>query len=290
VAASVYWYVKQVPGGKHVRKVVIMLGVVILLAAVVAGALAVGQPASAAPKNPPPAGSPSLEDRLQALEATVAELTEELALANATIATQETAIGELTDDLAAANTAIAAIDVEGLDGRLAVVEANKALALHPYVEVTTDTLNGVKGPNILFTGANLHVRNGWATTASTNGLGNLIVGYNETRSGLRTGSHNLVVGPRHLWASYGGFLAGSNNSAFAAFASVSGGADNIASGAYSSVSGGAGGEAKGFVSSVSGGFDNTAEGGYSSVSGGYARSAVGPYYWRAGELLETDTP
>ena len=44
-----------------------------------------------------------------------------------------------------------------------------------------------------------------------NGLGNLVIGYNQGRGpGLdnRTGSHNLVVGSKHNYSSYGGIVAG----------------------------------------------------------------------------------
>ena len=60
------------------------------------------------------------------------------------------------------------------------------------------------GPNeVVITGANLRIVNGLGSTDTTNGLGNLIVGYNESREGsmecllvptacrdTRTGSHN----------------------------------------------------------------------------------------------------
>src|SRR5215471_13626168 len=49
---------------------------------------------------------------------------------------------------------------------------------------------------VVITGANLRIVNGLGTTDTTNGLGNLIVGYNESRTNplfppdVRTGSHN----------------------------------------------------------------------------------------------------
>jgi hypothetical protein len=52
------------------------------------------------------------------------------------------------------------------------------------------------GPNeVVITGANLRIVNGQGSTETTNGLGNLIVGYNEPRDetgsfDVRTGSHN----------------------------------------------------------------------------------------------------
>ncbi len=90
-------------------------------------------------------------------------------------------------------------------------------------------------------GINVQIVNDSGTTdGAVDGLGNLIVGYNELR-GLgddRTGSHNLIVGDEHNYSSYGGLVAGHFNTISGLFASVSGGRSNTASGQYSSVSGG----------------------------------------------------
>jgi len=46
-----------------------------------------------------------------------------------------------------------------------------------------------------------------------NGLGNLIIGYNELRGSgdNRIGSHNLILGSKNNFASYGGMVAGTLN-------------------------------------------------------------------------------
>jgi hypothetical protein len=61
-------------------------------------------------------------------------------------------------------------------------------------------------PEVVITGANLRLVNGLRATATTNGLGNLLVGYNEPRQGanVETGSHNVVVGQGHNFSSFGG--------------------------------------------------------------------------------------
>jgi hypothetical protein len=43
-----------------------------------------------------------------------------------------------------------------------------------------------------------------------NGLGNVVIGYNEPRGAGddRSGSHNLVIGSQNNFSSYGGFMAG----------------------------------------------------------------------------------
>src|SRR5687767_725294 len=54
------------------------------------------------------------------------------------------------------------------------------------------------GDDVFFEGCNVHIRSGsGATNAAVNGLGNLIIGYNEDTispfpPAQRTGSHNLV--------------------------------------------------------------------------------------------------
>ena len=122
------------------------------------------------------------------------------------------------------------------------VKSNKALLLGPYVSVDPNAENGVKGPNIVFSGVNVHIVDGSGKTndqGSLTGLGNLIVGYDENSlSFARTGSHNLLVGADHGWTSFGGFLAGDGNKVSAPAASVCGGSENVASGNSSSVSGG----------------------------------------------------
>jgi hypothetical protein len=104
---------------------------------------------------------------------------------------------------------------------------------------------------VVITGANLRIINGLGQTDCgsqdhpipdcPNGLGNLIVGYNEPREGeenRRTGSHHVVVGPQHNFSSVGGLVVGRQNEIRGAFASVSGGVRNTAAGEHASVSGG----------------------------------------------------
>jgi len=181
------------------------------------------------------------------------------------------------------------------DATIAAIQANKALLLGPYVSVTSDALNGVRGPHILFTGANVHIRSGSGATddnvpsgGALTGLGNLIIGYDEPVSAggegpqPRTGSHNLIVGAEHTCQSFGGFVAGWRNLILAPWASVSGGAGNDASGEYASVSGGLVNTASGKFSSVSGGVGGEAGGESSSVSGGSDVSSGSDRGWAGG--------
>jgi hypothetical protein len=144
------------------------------------------------------------------------------------------------------------------------------------------------GNTLLFEGMNLQIVNGLGETdgvpdgeltilGEVNGLGNLIIGYNEARDdGVdsdKSGSHNLVVGSQHNYSSYGSLVAGLKNTTSGIFSTVSSGYGNTASGIISSVTGGEDHEASGDGSSVSGGQGNTASGEFSSVSGGFANTA-----------------
>jgi hypothetical protein len=132
------------------------------------------------------------------------------------------------------------------------------------------------GGDFIFTNANLYIQSGsGATNGVVNGKGNLIIGYNELRESgnVRTGSHNLIVGTRHNFSSYGGMVIGYSNTISGYYSSVSGGTSNTANGMHSSVSGGLSNNASGEYSAVSGGANNNASFYYSSVSGGNFNTA-----------------
>jgi hypothetical protein len=178
-----------------------------------------------------------------------------------------------------------------------------------------------KGHEVVITGANLHLVNGLGQTdcgseeeghplpGCPNGLGNLIVGYNESREligegpDVRTGSHKVVVGQFHNFSRFGGLVVGLfstisgdfstvsrglRNTASGGSSSVGGGVINRASGFNTVVSGGAFNTASGVASSVSGGSGNTASGLASAVSGGFQRTASGENDWVAGSLVEDE--
>ena len=149
------------------------------------------------------------------------------------------------------------------------------------------------GDNVVFDKCNIYIRSGSGKTdGEVNGVGNLIIGYNETTSEniKRTGSHNLVIGPEHAYTSFGGVVAGRENTISAPYASVTGGRLNTASGLganvsggsvntaskdFASVSGGKSNAAKGLNAGISGGTSNSAQGDFSSVTGGSDNAASG---------------
>ena len=173
------------------------------------------------------------------------------------------------------------VTLASLNTRLMAVEAKTQ-----YQSVDTTA------KSVTFSGCNLVVNNGLgatngnpadplsAFTTTVNGLGNLILGYNESRvssndTDLRSGSHNLIVGIQQNYTSFGGIVVGQDNTISAPFASVSGGVTNTASGPFASVSGGAINTASGGNASISGGNNNKASNSASSISGGSGNIASG---------------
>jgi len=137
--------------------------------------------------------------------------------------------------------------------------------------------------NMFFTGINLNIISGSNSTNGTlNGLGNIIVGYNENDLDfVRSGSHNIIVGNNHDYSSYGGIVGGIGNiisgiysfavgqyNTASGFASSVLGNENLANNAYASVLGGANNIASGQWSSILGGNSNTVSNNYSSIAGG----------------------
>jgi hypothetical protein len=141
------------------------------------------------------------------------------------------------------------------------------------------------GNNVYIEGANLHIRSGSGKTGGArNGLGNLIIGYNENGvSATRTGAHNLVIGTDHEYTSYAGLLAGRENTASGSYSCVLGYSNEVESAAsYSTITGGYGNTVSNLWSSVSGGRDNTVSARYASISGGRYNSAIGQYSFIGG--------
>jgi hypothetical protein len=177
--------------------------------------------------------------------------------------------------------------------------AHRLRALEQKLEHVTSEIGDGGHRELVLTGANLRIVNGLGTTDTTNGLGNLIVGYNEIRGpfvqnpeNVRTGSHVVVIGRGHNFSRFGGIVVGDTNAIAGDFSSVTGGTENVAGGRSSSVNGGEFSTASGDVSSISGGHFNSAPvflgwvgGGQFNVAGGLGASASGGSNNRAsGEL------
>jgi hypothetical protein len=169
--------------------------------------------------------------------------------------------------------------------------------------------NGQFGTNktIRFSGVDVQIVNGLGatngnpgdpdsvTTGVVNGVGNLIVGYNEEGNPFqpfRTGSHNLIVGHGNSYDGYGCVLAGRDHYSDAVYtgtlggwrnrprgnyATVTGGRNNVASGQESSIAGGSGNFASAQFAAVLGGASCAATGVNATVSGGNSNTAGGPW-------------
>lgn len=146
----------------------------------------------------------------------------------------------------------------------------------------------VSGTDIVVSGANLKVQNGQGTTETTNGTGNIIIGYNGLRAegNDRTGSHNLIIGDMQNFTSYGGLVAGKENSIQAPYATIAGGEGNTVRSSSGAILGGYKNETGGMLSSILGGAQNnvnadagTIVGGFSNIvsAGSFAGSILGGY-------------
>jgi len=238
----------------------------------------------------------ALQAQVASLQTTVSALQDQVN----TLKAANTGLQNEINSLQTSNTA--------LQKQLAAVQSNHALALGPFVSVDPNPEIGVRGPNIIFSGANIHIVSGSGRTddnGNPTGLGNLIIGYDEDpnipligdsfpnlpimqaagfptplNSGDRGGSHNLIIGDgnRFTKAAFGGLVAGQRNTIAGFGASIGGGFNNTASGLFASVSAGVQNIAGGEYASVSGGGRNGAgPTAGDSVSGGFENHASGPY-------------
>jgi hypothetical protein len=107
--------------------------------------------------------------------------------------------------------------VAQLQAQVSALQHSPIQSLAQYVSIDYNVEAGVKAPNITFHGANIHIVNGAGSTNSVNGLGNLIIGYDEAPTtlagGERGGSHNFVMGGGNkftTWA-FNSIVAGNGN-------------------------------------------------------------------------------
>ncbi|MCW3055437.1 MAG: hypothetical protein JWN14_4607 [Chthonomonadales bacterium] len=164
----------------------------------------------------------------------------------------------------------------GLLGAVFVFPANRAAVAQGY-GVTLATLNtrliaveartqfqsaDTTAKATTFSGCNVIVNDGGGSTdtavhnAAGDGLGNLILGYNDMRAesaNNRTGCHNLVLGVGNNYSSYAGLVTGYFNTVSGSYAATLCGTGNLASGDGSSVTGGENSTAHGRSSAISGG-------------------------------------
>ncbi len=273
-------------------------------------------------------------------QSVLADTAEDIATLKRRVATLQRLVATMQTQNTALNTQVSALktQVGALQSQSNALRPLASLA--PYVRLDLSTINGVIGPHVIFEGVNVHVRSGmgpvtdvieaysfndaigtFGTALYTNGLGNLIIGYDELPCAAkgcpplparRQGSHNLVVGIGHQFTDLGALLAGVNgvsgapsanvlggwnnqalsvmanvlggelNQAIGRSSTVVGGFANVASGSFAAIAGGFGNLATNTGATVSGGNKGQATGEYSTVSGGFRRSATTSDSWAAG--------
>lgn len=195
---------------------------------------------------------------------------------------------------------IAALEqtIATLQTRIAALENNSVLALDGVLSLVNDPYNEGR-PTARFTGVNLQVVSA-GVPYQTNGLGNLIIGFNNVTNprefcsegqysdsvncignlhtwgaNQRSGSHNLIVGNGNSYTNVGSIIAGLWNINTGVYNSVLGGTDNMTIGNQSAILGGSRNESFGSSSTVSGGDTNATFGTFSSVIGGSGNTAFG---------------
>lgn len=169
-------------------------------------------------------------------------------------------------------------EIDALQARVDQLEADSVPGLGDYLTVDTTS------DSILFEGANVYIQSGsGATNGAVNGLGNLVIGYDENLIDVygpsyendRSGSHNLVLGMYNSYSSYGGILAAYWSSIGAEYATVLGSQSSNATGPHSVVLGGYSNQATGDYAVVAGGYGNSASGDSSSVMSGAYNASTG---------------
>ena len=240
-------------------------------------------------------------DRIASIDA------EEAARMAADTSLQANIDAEATTRAAADTTLQANIDAETaariaadntLDADITALESNTVLGLDGLL-----SLGSVLGqPTALFEGVNVQIMDGTGSTISppaalgSRGLGNLIIGYDETSSSSvcsvgphlnltdctnagadwdsnqKRGNHNLVLGLGNNYAQSAGAVFGLRNTVNRDYSTVTGGMNNVSAGTTSSITGGNDNRVGQNFAHISGGFDNsipfTSGNGASVISGG----------------------
>lgn len=118
-------------------------------------------------------------------------------------------------DLVALDAVAANVDVVTED----LTDISDQLKNNVYGLITTGKIRLDGNNDLVFEGLNVNIRNGSGSTYNSvenlsEGLGNLILGYNNPGSGSlqRDGSHNLVIGDANDYRSFAGIVHGIGNS------------------------------------------------------------------------------
>jgi hypothetical protein len=151
---------------------------------------------------------------------------------------------------------------------------------------------GSTNKTVRVTGANFQIVNGLGATngfpanpgetddslTNVNGVGNLIVGYNELGLGDHLfGSHNIVLGMKNTTNSFGNFVGGTDNTVFDPYAIIMGGSSNSTFARNAVCVGGSDNEVVNPFGVAVGGSQNDVFGTHSVIVGGAENNSEGDH-------------
>jgi len=143
----------------------------------------------------------ALVARVDGLDTTTADIETDLANLDAEVDGIDSDLASLSGEVDSIDSDLASLSDEVDDIEPGIADLSTYLS----VDTSTDT--------VLIDGANLQVVSGSGSTSGTvNGLGNVLIGYDEDSGDDKSGSHNLVMGRYHSYASYGSIVHGYNHS------------------------------------------------------------------------------
>jgi hypothetical protein len=172
----------------------------------------------------------------------------------------------------------AAPDLTAINAAIAALQVDNA-TLKAQVAALQDLLKNFSRVNdtVFITRANLKIQNGLGNMNSTNGLGNLVLGYSDDPMAvnLSTGSHNVVVGGNNRVTSWGGIVSGQHNTVSAPFASAISGEYVTVNALHGVAISDMAGMLNGVHSVVVGGENTNASGNFATTVGGKGNGAAG---------------
>ena len=206
-----------------------------------------------------------LVGRLDSLEIRVGQSLEDIAACCDALTIQ---VGDANSEVEALNTTVNnfSTTLTDIDVRITVLE---------------DNVGGITkvGNDLIIEGCNLLVRDGSGDDERVSGVGNIIVGRDETgrflgfyeRDPIRSGANNIIVGGSNEYSGDGGICVGALNKL-----------EGNASAVFSCEN-----TVRGEFSTVTGGTNGIARGKFSCVSGGRGRTVNNDYNWQGGEYFST---
>jgi hypothetical protein len=226
----------------------------------------------------------ALETQVAALEARITTLESQLATVQSQVTTATTT---LSDASAAISWAEDVQQYVSIDSRGDVVVAGANLRVQNVPGETPPSSPTLNSKGNIIVGFDDERREGTCTGGANNGLAcdpDLVADCPDGTCSDpqvvsdKTGSHNVVIGPKHSYTRDSSLLVGFGNTVTAS-AAFAGGVRNVVAAAGGSVHGGTQNviPTSGFGSTICGGKGNSAGGTYAVVAGGQNNSATGFY-------------